>query len=156
MHAAPPLRMSLAPDQRWQAFTVACTGAAAANFAAWLASAAEWHGPRVAAAALFAAALASMACLHWVRRREASGLLVWDGAAWSWAIGQAPASEGGVRVMIDLGAWMLLRFEPALSPSRTTWLAASRRQAGALWPVWRATLFARPAVNGLPAAPDPT
>ena len=156
MHAAPPLRMNLAPDRRWQAFTVACTGVAAANLAAWLTSVAEWPGPRVAAAALLAAALASLACLRWVRRLEAPGLLVWDGANWSWSGGEAPVSEGRVRVMIDLGAWMLLRFESAVTLSGNTWLAASRRQAGALWPAWRTALLARLAANGQPAAPDPT
>jgi len=162
MHAAPPVRMSLAPDAAWRTFATACAGAAAGNLAAWIGSQANRPAAEVAVLALLAAALA--AALAWcsLRRGNAGrGILSWDGAAWQWAPGQAQPgdsqpSPGELRVMVDLGGWILLRFVPGASAQRVNWMVASRRQGGAQWPLWRAALFSRRPSAASTAAADPS
>ena len=154
MHAAPPVRMSLAPDRAWLGFVVVCAGAAAANLVAWLAALADAMAATVIAASLLACALGTT--LAWrVVRRHGKGLLNWNGADWSWAPDATAPAAGKLRVMIDLGAWMLLRFAPADAARRATWLAASRRQAAGAWPQWRTALLAR-RPNAEPAEPAST
>ncbi|MDP1690457.1 MAG: hypothetical protein Q8L49_00575 [Burkholderiaceae bacterium] len=157
MHAAPPVRISLAPDVGWRAFVTACASAAAANLAAWLMTLARQSTAAIAAVALLAAVLAAGLALWGLRRDNAGGgVLAWDGAAWQWAPANVQPAAGDLHVMIDLGAWLLLRFVPGASAQPVRWLVASRRQGGALWPLWRAALFspprsAEPSVNADPS-----
>jgi len=69
--------------------------------------------------------------------------LSWGGADWQWQTGESQPLVGTVGVMIDLGGWMLLRFESAAASRRVNWLAVSRRQSAGLWPAWRAALYSR-------------
>ena len=65
--------------------------------------------------------------------------LGWDGQGWT--LGRHPAADGkaapaetpllAVVVAIDLGAWLLLRLQPAAGPRR--WQAARAGQSGADW-----------------------
>lgn len=156
MHAAPPVRMDLAPDTMGFGVAALCAGLAAANFVAWTAIWLDWPVAGVAAAAA-AAALAAIAWAGWARRRGqagAGGLLAWDGAAWSWTPAAAAPIVGEPQVALDLGAWMLLRFTTSGGPARVTWLVASRRQAAAAWPSWRAALYA-PRPRPEPASAEP-
>ena len=155
MHAAPPVRMKLAPDARWHGFVSLCAGLAAANASGWIATALRW--PAVAVVLVVGlAALFAIAWTAWALRRgePGGGVLNWDGAVWSWASGSTQPIVGEPRVAIDLGAWMLLRFAPIAPPARVRWLTPSRRQAAAAWPLWRAALFApRPRPEAVPAEP---
>jgi len=156
MHAAPPVRMSLAPDPAWRYFVTACAGAAAANLSAWIAAQAQWRGPETMAVALMAAVLACALAARALRRDGTGvGMLAWDGATWMWAPGHSQPAAGELRVMIDLGAWMLLRLVPTASAQRASWLTASRRQAAALWPLWRAAIFSRRPGSEPATAADP-
>jgi hypothetical protein len=71
--------------------------------------------------------------------------LGWDGGSWQL---QAPGSEarmGNVVLMLDLGAWMLVRFsaQAAAWPWRgVVWLPLSRRSAAGAWPALRVALHA--------------
>ena len=142
MHAAPPVRMKLAPDMAWRAFAVMGAAAAAANLAAWLAALADVTS--LAAIMITVPTCALGAAMAWRAVRQGGhGILNWDGADWSWAPDSKEPATGMLRVTIDLGAWMLLRFVPADTARRVTWLAASRRQAAGAWPQWRAALLAR-------------
>ena len=145
MHSAPPVRITLAHEPGWSAFVVALAGAAAANLVAWAALHAQASPVFASALALFAALMAG--CLVWrrlQRRPSAASALVWDGTVWLWSRDEPLASAtGDVRVMIDLGGWMLLRFRPDTADPAPTWLPVTRRRAGALWPQWRAALFSR-------------
>jgi hypothetical protein len=155
MHAAPPVRMKLVPDARWHGFVSLCAGLAAANASGWIATALRWPAVAVAVVAGLAA-LFAIALTAWVLRRgdTGGGVLNWDGAVWSWASGSAQPIAGDPRVAIDLGAWMLLRFAPIEPATRVRWLALSRRQAAAAWPLWRAALFSpRPSPESAPAKP---
>jgi hypothetical protein len=145
MHSAPPVRITLAHEPVWSAFVVSLAGVAAANLVAWAALHAQASLVFASSLALFAALMAG--CLVWrrlQRRPSAPGALDWDGTAWFWSCDEPLASAtGDVRVMIDLGAWMLLRFRPDTAGPAPTWLPVTRRRAGALWPQWRAALFSR-------------
>ncbi len=157
MHAAPPVRMSLAPDRAWHAIVTLCASAAGANLAAWAALQAQASLQIAAVAALLAGACAGLLASRSVRRRSAAtAVLVWDGATWYGSPGVSAPSAGEVRVMIDLGVWLLLRFAPTLPEQPAAWLATSRRHAGALWPAWRAALYSRRPSPDRPSAPDPT
>jgi hypothetical protein len=150
MHAAPPVRMNLSTDPRWHAFIVICTSAAAANFGAWFASQAEGSLTAGGVSALVSAVLAGGLTLILLRRSNSGGVLSWDGAVWRWApaTGSSVASDpvaGDVRVVIDLGIWILVRFRSAPPRHDVVWWPVSRRFAGALWPAWRTALFSRPA-----------
>jgi len=156
MHTAPPVRMSLAPDRAWLAARCLIAGAAGANVAAWVSAHAQASQAVVATAVLGAAALAT-AFAAWALR-PADGLadvLAWDGAVWQWSRGDSPPVPGDLRVMIDLGAWILLRFSPSVPARRMVWRAVSRRRAGANWRAWRAALHARRRGGEQPAVPLP-
>jgi hypothetical protein len=145
MHAAPPVRISLTPDRAWRAAPSVMAGVASANLAAWLAALAELSVPVTAGLALLAAALAVAVGGSFPQRHASTaGVLGFDGAVWQWSGTDSTPLVGTVRVTIDLGAWLLLRFEPGTPPRRAIWLAASRRAAGTLWPAWRAALYSRP------------
>jgi len=156
MHAAPPVRMSLANGVAWDRFVISSACLAAANLGAWAASWGQASTLTVAMAALVAAGAASgLAALALRRRGTTRGALAWDGASWQWSPAAADPCAGEVHVMVDLGAWILLRFTPTAPTAAAAWLGASRRDAAAMWPAWRAALYSRRPGNDLPAATDP-
>ena len=158
MHAAPPVRMNLAPDRAWQVFVTLCTSVASANLAAWVALQAQAPTRIAALAALLAAgACAGLLALRWARRRDAvMGVLAWDGLGWHWSPGAAALSPGDVRVMVDLGAWLLLRFAPMGGGQAVVWLAAACHGAAAHWAAWRTALYSPRPGSDPHAALDPT
>ena len=149
MHAAPPVRIDLVPDRAagWAVLCVATLSAA--NMALWLGALAEWQGAKLGALGI-AAALAVLACLRG-RRPGAEGVLAWDGRAWQWL--QPEDRTVQPRVMLDLGAWMLLRLEPLGGLQGAIWGVATRARACAAWPAWRAALLAQTAVQPLTQTP---
>lgn len=141
MHAPPPVRMSLAPDRAWRAAIALSAAVAGANLAAWGALHAQVSLAVTAIVALGAAFVAAWSV--WRRLRgSGAGVLAWDGAVWQWSAQAVPPRPVELRVMIDLGGWLLLRLALAAPAQRVIWVVASRRGAGALWPVWRAALYA--------------
>jgi hypothetical protein len=119
---------------RWAVLGFALSGACV--MAAWLAAqpasvpaAMRWLTALVAFAVLGLGACAS---------RVQPVSLRWDGQLWHLgppaSAGHEPRS-GELRVLIDLGPWMLLRFEPAASTwrHRATWLPAQRRGLESQW-----------------------
>jgi hypothetical protein len=156
MHAAPAVRMSLAHGVAWNLFVISAACLAAANMAAWAGSWVQAAMPTVALAALLAGgATGGMATLILHRRGTAHGILTWDGAIWQWSPDASDPCAGDVHVMVDLGAWMLLRFTPVAPTAPAAWLGASRRDAAAMWHAWRAALYSRRPNSDLPAATDP-
>jgi hypothetical protein len=135
VHAAPPVRVTLGRSGGWVAFTAYVGGLAAANLSAWLALQAGLSAgvPWIGLAAGVSGALVTAA---WAWQRQAPGTLDWDGLRWQWA-----GRDGDVRVEIDLGRWMLLRF--SAESARHRWIALSRRQAEGPWPALRAALYSR-------------
>ena len=132
MHAAPPVRVSLGRSAGWSLFVAVSVGVAVANIAAW--ALLLWHASVAIAVVLGLLAGALMA--FFLRRAHLPSDLVWDGSQWQWQ-----ALAGDARVAIDLGAWMLLRFDPLVG--RRVWIAASRASAVGSWAALRAALYAR-------------
>ena len=147
MRAAPALQLTLESFGAWRTAVALLWAAAAASVAAWLGA-----GPWTAVAALTAAA-ASVA----TTRRSARRLL-WDGERWRVGPTDAPADElasGTPRVMIDLGMFMLLRFEPDDAPA-VEWLPLQRRGLEASWHALRCAVYSpRPAAASVPADDPP-
>jgi hypothetical protein len=81
------------------------------------------------------------------RRRESE--LRWTGARWQLtATGDAgdAGCDGNVRVMIDLGPWMLLRFTPNDVRRRAgSWLPVQRSGLESRWHGLRCAVYAPPA-----------
>jgi hypothetical protein len=143
MHAAPPVRMRLVPDRAWRAFGTFCLAFAGASFAAWVAQHARLPAAIMAGMAIAAAATSALCARAWLRRADGDvGELAWDGAQWLWLPQCGEHCVGDARVMLDLGAWLLLRFEPA-ARRRARWMVATSGMAGPAWPAWRAALNSR-------------
>jgi hypothetical protein len=151
MSSAPPVRIHVVPDRLSRGFALVCASLAAANLMAWILSWADASSGMSAIAVPVAAAAAAV--LTWRlldRRSDATGALIWDGSAWQWAPELDVPWPGRVRVMIDLGPWLLLHFRPTSPTGHGVWLAASRFAAAGQWPAWRAALFAPVADKRLP------
>ena len=148
MRAAPACQVSL---QRFGAWRIAVLGLAALG----IASIAGWALTRdrpvdtllIAAVALSALTIAvfGASLIHRIR----ATYLRWDGLAWHLGpIGDA-ATPGDLRVAIDLGPWMLLRFTAALPEARprNAWLPVQRGGLEAEWHALRCAVYSpRPAL----------
>jgi hypothetical protein len=123
---------------------------------------AHWAGSHVEADAFplalgsvglgLAAAALAVRCLRQPRME-----LIWDGAAWAVESALDGRCAGQAMLMLDLGAWMLVRFTPAV-PATTrgpgsVWLPLSWRDAGASWHGLRVALYAWPALGDTPGPP---
>ena len=144
MHAAPPVRISLVPDNAWHWGVTALVAFASGSMTAWIVSHGQAADDYTAVAALVVAGGSGAAAWLYMRRHDATTcFLTWDGATWQWIQGAAAPCAGEVDVMVDFGAWMLLRFAPAVPSHGAAWKATSRSAAGPLWPAWRAALYSR-------------
>jgi hypothetical protein len=130
---APPVSLSCDGGGGWRVAQALLAAAAGGSLAAW----AGLHGGlALAAAGAVASAAAVLAgALGWYRARPQPAELRWDGQCWSLG-----GSAGQVDVMIDLGAWMLLRFRPAAAGA-ARWLPVP--DAGPMRHGLRAALFSR-------------
>lgn len=142
MRTAPAVQCALEADTRWRAGLCFLQAGTAACAAAW---ATLWvQGPVWAACALAGAAAALAGGLAWAAGRGGLERLAWDGTQWWLHGGAAPsAREAEVRLVVDLGGWLLLRIEPWRTPRRPCWRALSRRRHRAAWHALRCALYAR-------------
>jgi hypothetical protein len=144
VHAAPPVRVTLGRSVGWAAFNSIVAGVAVANAMAW----GLLHLDRAAWLALPFGMGAAVATAWLVWRSGAPGNLHWDGSAW-----QLAGQPGEVTLMLDLDAWLLLRFDPLTG--RRRWIAASRQSSQGPWAALRAALYSsRPAADP-PGAQQP-
>jgi hypothetical protein len=132
VHAAPPVRVSLGRSAGWMVFVCLCIGFAAANVAAWVLLRNEAPVAMALVSGLVAAALAAWR----MQRSPMPADLNWDGSQWQWQ-----GLAGDVHVALDLGPWILLRFDPIVG--RRRWIAASRACTVGPWAALRAALYAR-------------
>ena len=150
MHAAPPVRIDLAPDRAAGRAVLLLAVVAAANAALWLGALAEWKGARLGGLGMAAA----LAVAGWLRGRRmgCEGVLVWDGSLWLWV--QAADRPVVPRVMLDLGGWILLRLQPIDGSRTAIWGVATRARASTAWSSWREALLAQAVVaQPLPRTP---
>jgi hypothetical protein len=146
MRQPPPVGVTCSGGGAWRTAQTMLVALAALVFVAWgvlLLGA----SPTIAlVAAALAGAVAGGAV--WRLSPPHPVRLEWDGAVWS-----ADGRPGGVTVMFDLGAWMLVRFR-AQSGSLVQWLPLPDREVGVARHVLRAALFS-PAASAGPAAGSP-
>lgn len=79
--------------------------------------------------------------LGWLAAPTAAGILRWRQGRWSLHLaGQTQVLDGSLEAKLDLGSWMLLRFDA--TRGRRRWITARRSAAGDAWHALRATLYA--------------
>ena len=150
MHAAPPVRVGLGRSRGWIASGAGLAAIASADLVAWALLQRESSTAVVVLGAVVGACAAAFGAGLLCWRAQAPLVLRWDGATWLY--NDVP---GDAQVMLDLDAWMLLRFVPAAGGrSGRRWIAASRRVADGPWGALRSALYSRrPAAA--PDAPSP-
>lgn len=134
-----PFSILLTPGWSWRAAVALLATASAATVISWwlLVPAASGVAVGVAVSAAVVAVVASAASL-W---RAGRGVLSFDGRAW-W-LTRRPGEEpiaGAARVAIDLGSFLLLRFEP-LHRSGMAWLPVDSNTARSDWHALRAAVY---------------
>ncbi|OYT98251.1 MAG: hypothetical protein CFE40_13380 [Burkholderiales bacterium PBB1] len=128
------------------------------SVAAWLIT---WHDEPIAwsAGVLPVLALVGLGSLISLARRHPIELR-WDTQRWSVTEphrGSGDIDASGVRVVLDLGGWMLLKYRSdASSPylRRSGWLPVQRRGVEAQWQALRCAVHARGAPQTTPAVVD--
>jgi hypothetical protein len=114
--------------------------------------------PLWVSAALGAVDIALVVAAAGLMRQPAADLR-WDTRCWHLrrpSPGSGAATPGNLTIALDLGIWMLLRFnpDPAFRPRRTTWLPVQRHGVEADWHALRCAVYcARPAL-GIDAGPN--
>ena len=157
MRASPAFQVVLARFGVWRWAVLGFALSGACVMAAWLVSQpASAPAATCWLTALLALGLlvlgASSSCMRPVSLR-------WDGQLWHLG---PPASaghephDGELRVLIDLGPWMLLRFEPADSTwrRRATWLPVQRRGLESQWHALRCAVYSPRPKPGADVAAD--
>ena len=145
----------------WHLAIACVTACVWAAWVAWL----VWQStpPRSMALAALAAALLVALCLARSLASLAAISLRWDGRKWHLgpldSVGNEPLA-GALAVAIDLGGWMLLRFEADSGPgARVRWLPAQRRGLQGQWHALRCAVYsprlARDAAHDADAAATP-
>ena len=158
MRASPAFQISLHRFGIWRGavYTLASIGMAA--LAAWLIA----HAPAIDAVLVLGLAV-TVAVLAWLvlslTRLPALGLR-WDGRQWHLGAPEAPADAavpGNLTVAIDLGTWMLLRFEPAASAGRVaqSWIPVQRRGIESQWHALRCAVHSPRAAADADPSPGP-
>lgn len=131
MRVAPSVNVELVGSRRWTTVSMVLTAAAlsavAITFCQHLAASIATTAWVVAVTTL-AGGLGGRALA-----RGDTGRLAWDGSVWRYRPApDHPEHAGHLSVMIDLGGWMLLRFEPDTQGraawSRAVWLPVSDRR----------------------------
>jgi hypothetical protein len=148
MRASPAFQITIVRFGVWRAAVLVLLLAALACLVAWLPGAGAVGAPlRLAVGLPGVALMAAGAGLL----RCAPTSLRWDTRRWhlgpASTMGDEPAS-GRLAVAIDLGSWMLLRFEHDASVGRrhSTWLPVQRRGLEGQWHALRCAVYsARPA-----------
>lgn len=140
MHAPPDFRISVRRFGVWRVASALVAAVSTAVACAWLLLAFESEPWMVATLAFNGLVLVAV-----MGRPIAPIRLNWDGQVWHLGPDRGQAStNGGLRVMLDLGNWMLLRFLPA-SGRRTVWVPVQRLGHETEWAGLRHTVFgARP------------
>jgi len=157
MRASPAFQVVLDRFGVWRALVRVAALMGAGVMAAWLVSQPP-SMPAVVRACVVIAALA----LLWLGASAARVPPVsvrWDGQLWHLGPPESAGHEpdnGDLRVVLDLGPWMLLRFEPAESTWRVpaTWLPAQRRGLEPQWHALRCSVYSPRPQPGSDAAAD--
>ena len=152
MRAAPAFQISLHRFGVWRGAVMLLAALGLAAIAAWTID--RETVPAATAGGLVALLVGGLAVS--LASVPAVGLR-WDGVRWHLGPPGSTSDDavpGELVVAIDLGPWMLLRFEPAAPPPapRARWLPVQRRGLEAQWHALRCAVYSpRPAPG---AGPD--
>ena len=133
MRTAPPVSVSCSGGVVWHAVRAGLPALAVGALAAWALGHAGWSAIPALAATLVAALVA------WPLTRTVPVALAWDGQHWT-----ADGVPGALGVMVDAGAGLLLRLQPAGRGLHSRWVAVTAREAGPAMHALRAAAYARP------------
>ena len=158
MRASPAFQVVLDRFGLWRWAVIVCALSGAAALVAWLA----WQpAPPLPAPFQWITVAVAFLLLTWgaasARVRPVS--LRWDGQLWHLgppaSAGHEPRT-GALRVLVDLGPWMLLRFVPADSTWRrgAIWLPVQRRGLESQWHALRCAVHSPRPQSGADAAAD--
>lgn len=160
MRASPAFEVSLQRFGVWQGGVLVVALLGIATLTAWL-----WTWPTLSVAVRLAvgfAAFMAIGVVAWPLARVPAARLRWDGQAWSLArhgMSNAEPIVGELRVAIDLGPWMLLKFMAQAQHGRPlcTWVPVQRRGLEERWHAMRCAVHAsRSAVVADRAGTAPT
>ena len=145
MRASPACQVSLRRFGAWRAAIAALTLLTVLAMAAWVTQTPAPISTNLMTFAVVASvACAALAASLW---RTPHASLRWDGRLW-----HLDATTGALRVTIDLGPWMLLRFTPEDGGS-ARWLPVQRAGLEAQWHALRCAVYSpaqRPAPGRSP------
>jgi hypothetical protein len=164
MRTSPAIDVVLTRFGVWRAAMALLAAAALAAIWAWWAAwdLAQPPDTRIALLAALVIASGMVVALAASLGRVQTTALHWDGQGWSLRRPQrdrtaaAEPVAGEIVVAIDLGLWMLLRFEPALRVGRVrcVWLPVQRRGIETQWHALRCAVYSpRPTPTAEPARP---
>jgi hypothetical protein len=149
MRASPAFQLTIRHFGVWRCAVAALLICAIGALAAFALAEGESAPPMVRALAVAASILVVVSSASLLRCRPVS--LRWDTQQWKLgpesSVGDEPWS-GRVDVSLDLGAWMLLRFEhdAAMGRKRSMWVPVQRRGIEPAWHALRCAVYsARPA-----------
>ena len=159
MRASPAVEVALMRFGVWQTTVVVLASASALSALAWCGT--QHRLPPIAAGVATGAVLFALVGLAASLLRVPHALLRWDGRGWHLRrLGSAsvPAEPvaGEVAVAIDLGSWLLLRFEP-LARTRWTprvWLPVQRAGIEPQWHALRCAVYSPRTAPGARIAPQ--
>ena len=146
MRAAPAFQVRLHRFGVWRSAVWLLAVLGLATIAAWLVTREPPIHPGVWIAAILSAAALTGSAATLARTPPVD--LRWDGLVWHLGPSAGGPVPGDVIVAVDLGAWMLLRFVPAMPGARprVTWLPVQRRGIEAQWHALRCSVYSpRPA-----------
>ena len=146
MHAAPAFELSIGLSTAERSVLAVLIGTAALAVGLWI-----WSHVDAAAGlagrgawpwfAVGTGAAAAGFAVGWFGAPRAIGIVRWHQGQWSLhRAGDSQSEEGIVEAKLDLGSWMLLRFDSAAG--NALWFGIGRQRAGAAWHALRATLYA--------------
>ncbi len=157
MQAAPAVQVSVQRFGAWNRFLIVLGVAATVACSAWFMARSDdlpvWSGGLVVAALLIALCGAGLS----VRRHPVT--LRWDTQRWyltEMNDGSAETGPAQVRVTIDAGAWLLLKFTPdgRSNPLSVRWVPVQRRAIEAQWHALRCAVYSPRAEGALPIGLD--
>ena len=151
MRAAPAFQVSLRRFGVWRGAVLALAALAMATMAAWLFT--HERPIEIVAWAATTASIAAIGGLAAWAVRVPPIELSWDGQAWFVGRASNQPAPGDLRVAIDLGRWMLLRFTPAVSTgARAVWVPVQRLGLESQWHALRCSVYSpRPVPREDPA-----
>jgi hypothetical protein len=144
VRTAPPVSVRCSGGAAWHALRAGLPALAVGALAAWAFGHAGW--PVLPALAV----VLSTAALAWRSARPPAVSLDWDGQCW-----RADGAPGILSVMIDAGAFLLLRLQPEGRRQASRWIAVTARETGPAMHALRAAAYARAAQAGAVAATGP-